>query len=128
MAAANSLATAFLGAAAAAKAEPFRANRTSNSTASPAFSFRVYQRGVAFVGSRRGAVRRSPRCEVQVDIKEKAAASISAIEQFKISADRKFKIFPLCFDPGNLICSNKKKNKKNQLSSYFIDLFTCRYC
>ncbi|XP_064960499.1 glutamyl-tRNA reductase 2-like [Musa acuminata AAA Group] len=93
MAAANSLATAFLGtaAAAAAKAEPFRANRSSKSTASPAFSFRVCQRGVAFVGSRRGVVRRSPRCEVQVDIKEKAAASISAIEQFKISADRYMK-------------------------------------
>ncbi|RWW27910.1 hypothetical protein BHE74_00057650 [Ensete ventricosum] len=94
MAAANSLATAFLGAAtaAAAMAEPFRANRTSNSTASPAFGFRVCQRGVAFVGSWRGAVRRSPRCEVQVDIQDKAAASISAIEQFKkISADRYMK-------------------------------------
>ncbi|RRT39939.1 hypothetical protein B296_00025450 [Ensete ventricosum] len=94
MAASNSLATAFLGAAtaAAAMAEPFRANRTSNSTASPAFGFRVCQRGVAFVGSWRGAVRRSPRCEVQVDIKDKAAASISAIEQFKkISADRYMK-------------------------------------
>ncbi|RRT43741.1 hypothetical protein B296_00036923 [Ensete ventricosum] len=44
----------------------------------------------AYGGSRMVAPRRSPRCQVRLDLEEKSkSASARALEQFKISADRK---------------------------------------
>ncbi|WOL04318.1 hypothetical protein Cni_G13039 [Canna indica] len=84
MAAASGLAIAFPGAA--AKAEPLHGNWGSNSTASP-----VKGALLRFRVGRRGAARGSPRCEVKVNLEDKAATNIAALEQFKISADRYMK-------------------------------------
>lgn len=98
MAAASSLAIAFPGPV-TAKAEPFHGNRSSTSPAAAAtartslLKFRVGRaagRSAFSGGRRRGAVRGSPRCEAHVDLEGKAAANMSALEQFKISTDRKF--------------------------------------
>ncbi|XP_074586258.1 glutamyl-tRNA reductase 2-like [Curcuma longa] len=88
MAAASGLAIAFPGTA-ATKAEPFNGNRSPNSTASPVAAGTSLLR---FKVGRKGAVRRpSPRCEALVGHEEKAAASISALEQLKLSTDRYMK-------------------------------------
>ncbi|XP_042433921.1 glutamyl-tRNA reductase 2-like isoform X1 [Zingiber officinale] len=88
MAAARGLAIAFPGTA-ATKAETFHGNRIPNSTSSPVAAGTSLLR---FKVGRKGSVRRpSPRCEALVDHEEKAAASISALEQLKLSTDRYMK-------------------------------------
>ncbi|XP_072963433.1 glutamyl-tRNA reductase 2 [Typha angustifolia] len=82
MAAVNGLATAFGG----VKVAPL-ARKGS-------LGFRVGTEMPACIGVPRGALRRSPRCEAGVDLEEKTAArasSATALEQFKISADRYMK-------------------------------------
>ncbi|CAL9199684.1 unnamed protein product [Musa hybrid cultivar] len=88
MAATRGVAITFAG---AGKAEAFL--RRSSSSRSPC-SIGSFG-GPAYGGSRRVAPRRSPRCEVRLDLEEKsksasasASASAGALEQFKISADR----------------------------------------
>ncbi|CAL9146870.1 unnamed protein product [Musa hybrid cultivar] len=68
-------------------------SRSSSASWSSAGLYRVRPRGLAYSGSPRVVLRRSPRCEVKADLEEKsaAAASVSALEQFKISADRYMK-------------------------------------
>ncbi|CAL9202814.1 glutamyl-tRNA reductase 2-like [Musa acuminata AAA Group] len=89
MAATSGVAITFAG---AGKAEAFL--RRSSSSRSPC-SIGSFG-GPAYGGSRRVAPRRSPRCEVRLDLEEKsksasASASAGALEQFKISADRYMK-------------------------------------
>lgn len=93
MAATSGVAIAFAG---AGKAEAFL--RRSSSSRSPC-SIGSFG-SPAYGGSRRVAPRRSPRWEVRLDLEEKsksasASASAGALEQFKISADRK----PLAHSP-----------------------------
>ncbi|RWW04692.1 hypothetical protein BHE74_00004460 [Ensete ventricosum] len=72
------------------RSSPFRSSSASWSSAG---LYRVRPTGPAYSGSPRVVLRRSPRCEVKADLDEKsaAAASVSALEQFKISADRYMK-------------------------------------
>lgn len=82
------------------KAVPFLRRYGPYAPFSATFSgFRI---GPVYVGNRRGALRRSPRCEAGVDLVEERtvsrASSVSALEQFKISADRKSFLVPhFCF-------------------------------
>ncbi|WOL09601.1 hypothetical protein Cni_G18354 [Canna indica] len=73
--------------AGAGKVGPFLRRSSSSRLSS------VPGNSTGLAASRRLAIRRSPRCEVRVDLEEKSssASSVSALEQFKISTDRYMK-------------------------------------
>ncbi|XP_010934366.1 glutamyl-tRNA reductase 2 [Elaeis guineensis] len=77
-------------------AAPFLRRKSPHAPFSATYSgFRIGPRAPIYVGNRRGSLRRSPRCEAGVDLAEdrtaSRASSFSALEQFKISADRYMK-------------------------------------